>query len=397
MWTHNKTLLSYTPSEADLSASSASASVTNNANNANYAIKGIHSFDFDHTLVCQKSGKQFPVDQNDWMPMYTKDLVKNTLIKTHNQGYLIVIFTNQSGVERNQITVDFLKHRIQAFIDYVGIPMYVFASLASDHYRKPSTEMWEEMTRLVSSSATTPLPPLLAHLYVGDAAGREKNWKSGGESKDFSCSDRKFAHNIGIEFQTPEEYFLNETPTTKWEWGGFNPITYVTSPLTYNFKPSDSQELILLIGPPASGKSTFVNHYLSSFTRINRDTLKTKAKCIKETKLALMRGESVVIDNTNPDVASRKEYIDIVKKLNLKINIIVIVIVVDKPLVMHLNELRVKMTKGETKKIPSVCYNIYYKKYSQPTLDEGITSIIQVPFKLKFDNDYHKTLFMQLS
>lgn len=33
-------------------------------------------------------------------------------------------------------------------------------------------------------------------MYVGDAAGRDKEW-SPGKPKDFSCDDRKFAANIG--------------------------------------------------------------------------------------------------------------------------------------------------------------------------------------------------------
>jgi bifunctional polynucleotide phosphatase/kinase len=33
--------------------------------------------------------------------------------------------------------------------------------------------------------------------YVGDAAGRAKNWAPN-KPKDFSCSDRMFAHNAGI-------------------------------------------------------------------------------------------------------------------------------------------------------------------------------------------------------
>lgn len=33
-------------------------------------------------------------------------------------------------------------------------------------------------------------------MYVGDAAGRDKEW-SPGKPRDFSCDDRKFAANIG--------------------------------------------------------------------------------------------------------------------------------------------------------------------------------------------------------
>jgi bifunctional polynucleotide phosphatase/kinase len=43
-------------------------------------------------------------------------------------------------------------------------------------------------------------------LYCGDAAGRPQGWAPK-KKKDFSCSDRLFAMNIGIKFFTPEEHF----------------------------------------------------------------------------------------------------------------------------------------------------------------------------------------------
>lgn len=46
---------------------------------------------------------------------------------------------------------------------------------------------------------------------------------------------------------------------------------------------------------------------------VNRDTLGTKEKCIKVAKEALSTGKSVVIDNTNPDPASRAEFLALVK------------------------------------------------------------------------------------
>ena len=44
--------------------------------------------------------------------------------------------------------------------------------------------------------------------YVGDAAGRAKGWAKD-KPKDFSCSDRMFAANIGIgKFRLPLKNFL---------------------------------------------------------------------------------------------------------------------------------------------------------------------------------------------
>lgn len=43
--------------------------------------------------------------------------------------------------------------------------------------------------------------------YVGDAAGRPKNWASG-KKKDHSTADRLMALNLDLKFETPEEHFL---------------------------------------------------------------------------------------------------------------------------------------------------------------------------------------------
>ena len=130
-------------------------------------------------------------------------------------------------------------------------------------------------------------------VYCGDAAGRPKDWKPG-KKKDFSCVDRAFANNIRILFKTPEEYFLKES-AAKFEWDSIDPHSIVkkasTSSSSINPKDfvSSSQEVVLLVGVPASGKSTFAKTYFvcEGYERINRDTLKTKEKCIKMAQKAL--------------------------------------------------------------------------------------------------------------
>lgn len=53
-----------------------------------------------------------------------------------------------------------------------------------------------------------PTVDMNSSVYVGDAAGRPK---CGTRKKDFSDTDFKFALNLGINFYTPERFFLNST------------------------------------------------------------------------------------------------------------------------------------------------------------------------------------------
>ena len=67
-----------------------------------------------------------------------------------------------------------------------------------------------------------------------------------------------------------------------------------------------------LVGPPASGKTTFCKTRLKSkFTWINGDTLGSVTQCSKRAHEALQRGENVVIDNTNRTRQHRRVWIDL--------------------------------------------------------------------------------------
>ena len=157
------------------------------------------------------------------------------------------------------------------------------------------------------------------------------------------------------------------------------------------------QQIILLVGPPSCGKSTLCSKHFnnSNFVRVNMDELKTRAKCIKAAKDALILGKSVVIDNTNSTKQNRNDFIKAALETKKPIFIRCIVFDVKKDLALHLNMLRVKMTKGKTKKLPEVSYNVFYKNYQEPTLDEGIEDIMKIPFQVDFKDELHKKLFLE--
>ena len=69
--------------------------------------------------------------------------------------------------------------------------------------------------------------------------------------------------------------------------------------------------MIVMVGYPGSGKSSFCKRHLNSYERINLDELKNYSKCVSLIEASLSGGKSVVIDNTCPDPASRKKYVGI--------------------------------------------------------------------------------------
>lgn len=165
---------------------------------------------------------------------------------------------------------------------------------------------------------------------------------------------------------------------------------------TTNVVVAKKQEMVFMIGPPASGKSTCCQRFYSGHVRINRDTLKTKAKCLKRAREALQNGKSVVIDNLNAKKKDRKEYLDLIKDSHLA-DVYVTALVLDTPkdLALHLNEIRVR--SGKADKIPMVVYHTYYKYFEEPNEGEGINQIQHIPFTLLFESDAHKKLFCQKS
>ena len=69
------------------------------------------------------------------------------------------------------------------------------------------------------------------------------------------------------------------------------------------------KQAIIMIGIQGSGKSEFCSRYLSSITRINLDTLKTRNNEHRMLEECLAKGLDFVIDNTNPTKEDRARYI----------------------------------------------------------------------------------------
>ncbi|GJN17740.1 hypothetical protein PR202_gb04836 [Eleusine coracana subsp. coracana] len=123
-----------------------------------HASAKIAAFDFDGCLV-KTSVRRIGADE--WSLMHKSIPVK--LQELYNDGYKLVIFTNESNIERwknkRQVAVDSKVGRLDQFIERAKVPIQVFIACGlgkgkgtpDDQYRKPNPGMWWLMAQHFNS------------------------------------------------------------------------------------------------------------------------------------------------------------------------------------------------------------------------------------------------------
>ena len=351
----------------------------------------VASFDIDGTIITTKSGRKFPVDINDWKVQFS--VIPGRLQKLVREDYQIVFFTNQLGIKKNKLPIGEFQCKIESLVEILNIPVIVMAACDSDINRKPCIGMWNHFCQYYNGGIDV---HKVDSFYVGDAAGRVENWAPK-MKKDFSCSDRKFAANITIPFYTPEEFFLNSNKA-RFSWGEFQPMGIDPQQLLEPDSASitaSPQEVILFVGPPASGKTTFYQKHLQpqGYVHINRDTMGSWQKCVSECEKAMELGKSIVIDNTNPDVDSRKRYLTVAEKHKIPMRCFVFTATIAH--CKHNNRFRELKNIGNSKYKPinDIAFNTYLARYIQPDVIEGFTEIVQVNFLPDFEGTEDAELY----
>lgn len=335
----------------------------------------IAAFDLDNTLVTPRSNNKFPVSCADWILF--SDNIPKKLKSLTKEGYCIVIISNQAGISKGKVDQEEWIKKINNIQKYIGIPIKVFASKGNNVFRKPYPTFWNQLKKQIDVNSD-------GSFYCGDACGRKG---------DHSDTDYKFALNVGVKFMLPEVLFDNKN------------IPEFSRPCHpyENYEPSDVQlpkisfkkkDMIIMVGFPGSGKSTFVENNIIplGYDRINMDLLKTKTKCIKMCTNSVMSGKSVVIDNTNLDKKSRKDYIDIAKKYKYTIQIMYIDCS-DILLCHHSTHYRAHKMFVENntaiQAIPMVAFYKGRKMFEYPdSKTEGFGNLTIIPHHIPADTDF---------
>ncbi|KAL1996975.1 hypothetical protein VTN49DRAFT_7840 [Thermomyces lanuginosus] len=342
----------------------------------------IAAFDLDSTLITTASGNRFARNARDWKWWHTS--VPDRLRELTDKGYIVVVISNQKKVSlKNELkggqseskSLSNFKEMTTAVMRQLDIPLSIYAATQYDDYRKPRTGMWKEFLDDYDLDIDDRVD-LEGSVFVGDAAGRQG---------DHSCVDRDFAANVGIPFKTPEEFFLNASPEQVIR--EFDPAKYIQeepdSAAVPTFSKLHPQELVIFCGSPGAGKSTFYWRYLQpqGYERINQDTLKSRANCIKAAKERLQEGSSVAVDNTNPSTEVRKEWIDLAR--SFKIPARCVHFTAPAALCRHNDAVRAanpSLNPEHRPPLPGMAFIDFQRRYEEPKLEEGFEDITRVDF-----------------
>ena len=296
--------------------------------------KKIASFDYDWTLVKPTSGGTFPKNIDDWE--WLNDSVIPVLQKLYENGYAIIVFTNQ--------TKDWKIKQIQEALTSINLPILIAIAMDKAEH-KPA--------RILFDVAVTWEWDKRKSFFVGDALGRKGDWNN---------TDRLFAENIGIKVRTPEEVFQRSKSKSS---------VFDDENIHKKIGVKDEQEIVIMIGYPGSGKSTIAHDIFekAGYVILSGDILKTSAKMIKEAGKYIEDCKSIVFDATNPSKKKRAEYIDFAKKHHFSVekgNIRCIHVATSMEESMARNKQR-----PEDKIVPRIAYNLYKKHFEEPANSEG--------------------------
>lgn len=136
--------------------------------------RGIAAFDLGETLLHKTD--------HGWK--WTFSEVPEILTELDDDGWILAVFSNHPRMS----DLSDVKGRIEEMMDELGFPLYIFVSIGSHGpggTSKPNIIMWDLFLRL------TGVVPDESSFFVGNKG-----------------TDRKFAHNAGLRFFSPMEFFL---------------------------------------------------------------------------------------------------------------------------------------------------------------------------------------------
>jgi DNA 3'-phosphatase len=371
----------------------------------------VAGFNLDNTLI--KTEPKLGSDKIEFELMYQNVITR--LADLHTQEYSIVIISDQTLISKGIISVEHLQLKMDYLCKILAdknIPILGIFTTKNNCLRKPHTWTWKVLANLYLSQNLS--INLKESFYIGHLAGRiaKQNLR-----RDADYVDRAYAHNIGIEFKVPEQLFRQSMELREYNYrdalsdqekDGFIKMEnekYVNSELykyksLYQFCIDKIKQIhtpsipfmIIMIGPPSSGKTKLANNIAYSASSMIEDkitgkkTLKSPVVIIPETyyvdgkKLSYNEREKIInnfiydgrillIDGNYATHKSRYPYLRKAEEYNIP----VIFIKLNPPykICKHFNHIRLEKTQDKFREpLQPFHFMKYNKNYEKPDLNK---------------------------
>jgi len=158
------------------------------------------------------------------------------------------------------------------------------------------------------------------------------------------------------------------------------------------------QEVIMLVGPQASGKTGISKTYIDrGYRHVSRDLVSGKVMdLLPAVGRCLAKGESVVLDNTFPTNGMRQPFIDLAKQHGVPVKCVLMDIKIEDCQINALHRMWDRyecvfrtaneiadhpQAKNDPNIFPPAVLFLYRKQFEKPTMAEGYAKIEKIKFK----------------
>jgi hypothetical protein len=326
--------------------------LTYKSNNFNY-LSSVIITELDDCIIPYITPNKLYDKYNKYEIDIHEDLIKELKKATHEKS--IIIISNQNN--SSKLVIDIIKRKVDAFLQKTGLQVLVLCALNNNKFAKPHTGMWRLLKMYYKMYGHVNIKNATV---VSDEGGliTEKVRKNGDILSKIKCTDvdRAFAHNISAHYQTIDEFLLlTKHRAFKWSSDIIDPDIrelYCKEITNYMFNKNDGKldekslyntfifkqlagfknadtYVIILLGPPRSGKTTVANKIISKWRNstfgeshsIERLALDTYSKSRRFTlyKKYLLDRISVIIDGDCHLSEIQDEYVSYAKELSAPI------------------------------------------------------------------------------
>lgn len=314
------------------------------------------------------------------------------------KGASVIIYDSLKGYNMTN-----MKNAVEKIEKESGVPLAVFFSTKPNRFSKPFTGMWNIIEFLYKTQKKTINKDV--SLYIGNRAGRLAESKRG--RRDYGCADRAFAHNVGIKFATPEQFFNNSDRYTRWQWNtrvvSMNnrkfllesqskkqPVISEHIKALPNYGKLDFKCVVVIAGSPSCGKTTLLNKVKKKWDYDQRESCDSQTLEICETSTLdkyLKEGKSAIVE-------SDAIYADVTKIVEIamtnKAYILIVEIHTIPQMRLLLDFMKVQTsTKTSVELKPYTYWNTYNKQYKRLKYsDIPCVSYVEFPFVVKVCDAY---------